>query len=125
VRIFTTRSFNRLRLAQEVGCVALINAVEEMNKGIWDASLGSHLYKKRVALQGRGKKGGARTLLAFKCDDKAYFLYGFAKSQRGNITYKEKQVLKLLARELISYDDEKLNKALKHGALTELEIGKI
>jgi hypothetical protein len=35
-----------------------------MNDGLWDANLGGEVYKKRVALSGRGKRGGARRLVS-------------------------------------------------------------
>jgi hypothetical protein len=47
--------------------------------GLIDADLGGHIVKKRVALPGRGKSGGARTLLAYRLGDRAFFVYGFAK----------------------------------------------
>jgi hypothetical protein len=39
-------------------------AVVEMEQGLIDADLGGGVVKKRVALPGRGKSGGARTLVA-------------------------------------------------------------
>jgi hypothetical protein len=80
------------------------------------------VYKKRVALAGRGKSGGARTLVAFKRDDQAFFIYGFAKSQRSDISAKEKQALKRMARELFGYSDKQLRQALNHGTLIEIEV---
>ena len=57
-------------------------AVAEIGQGLMDANLGGYVVKKRVALGGRGKSGGVRTLLAFKIRDKAFFLYGFAKTSK-------------------------------------------
>lgn len=37
---------------------------DEMERGLIDADLGGHVVKKRVAIGGRGKSGGVRTLLA-------------------------------------------------------------
>jgi hypothetical protein len=37
-----------------------------MEQGLIDADLGGGLFKKRIALPGRGKSGGARTLIATK-----------------------------------------------------------
>ena len=85
MRTFTTRAFSRLDVAGKLSGEELIRAVAEMNDGLWDASLGGQVYKKRVALAGRGKSGGARTLVAFISKDKAVFMYGFAKNQhQGN-----------------------------------------
>ena len=111
MRIFTTRAFSRLDVAGELSDTDLILAVAEMNDGLWDANLGGQVYKKRVALAGRGKSGGARTLVAFKSDDKAFFMYGFAKNQRSNIVAKEKQALKRMAGELLEYGDKQLRQA--------------
>ena len=122
MRIFTTRAFSRLDVAGELSDTDLIAAVAEMNDGLWDANLGGQLYKKRVALAGRGKSGGARTLVAFKSDDKAFFMYGFAKNQRSNITAKEKQALKRMAGELLGYSDKQLRQALGHGTFIEIEV---
>ena len=122
MRIYTTRAFSRLEVAGELSDDDLIKAAAEMNDGLWDANLGGQVYKKRVALAGRGKSGGARTLVAFKRDAQAIFMYGFAKNQRSNIGPKEKLALKRMASELLTYKDQQLMKALKHGTLIEIEV---
>ncbi len=101
---------------------ALAAAVAEMEAGLIDARLGGQVVKKRVALPGRGKRSGARTLVAFKQDEKAFFVYGFAKNERANISDKELKALKLLAKELLNYPAEMLAKAIKAGELIEIEV---
>ena len=93
-----------------------------MNQGLVDAHLGGHVVKKRVALPGRGKRGGGRTLLAFKQGDKAFFVYGFAKNERANISAKELRALKLLAKELLNYPAGSLTTAINAGELIEIEV---
>lgn len=122
VRIFSTRAFSRQGVAGKLTEADLIAAIAEMNDGLWDASLGGQVYKKRVALAGHGKSGGARTLVAFKRDERAFFMYCFAKNQLSNITTKEKQALKRMARELLGYGDKQLNGALEQGALIEIKV---
>lgn len=68
-----------------MGDAALCTAVAEMAAGLVDADLGRGLLKKRVALPGRGKRGGARTLVATNRGDRWFFLYGFAKNERGSL----------------------------------------
>jgi len=51
---------------------ALSKAVHEIEKGLFETSLGSGLYKKRVAREGQGKSGDYRTLLAFLANEKAF-----------------------------------------------------
>jgi len=116
-----TRWFAKWAAGQQLTDAALIAAVLEMERGLVDAELGGQVVKKRVALPGKGKRGGTRTLVAFRRGDRAFFIYGFAKNERANISAKELQALKLLARELLSYSPPALVKAIQAGALLEVE----
>ena len=93
-----------------------------MEKGLIDAKLGGQVVKKRVALPGRGKRVSTRTLVAFRQGNKAFFIYGFAKKERTNISDKELRALKMLAKELMSYTTATLTKATKAGELIEIEV---
>jgi len=88
MRIFKTKWFQKWAKKEKVSQKALQRAIEEMERGLVDADLGGHVYKKRVAIQGRGKSGGVRTLIAYQVKDKAFFIYGFAKNKRANISDK-------------------------------------
>ena len=57
----------------------LLNAVDEMERGLIDADWGGSLSKKRIALPGRGKRGNTRTLIAAKREDRWIFLTGLKK----------------------------------------------
>ena len=50
----------------EVTDEALNDALAEMERGLLGDRLGANIYKKRISIKGRGKSGGARTLLVFK-----------------------------------------------------------
>lgn len=120
MQFFCTRAFSRLEVARQLSDADLRAAVVEMNSSLWEAALGGQVYKKRVALNGHGKRNCARTLVAFKPDDRAFFIYGFSKNQRGNITLKESLALKRPAAELLRSSAEQLEQALKLGALIEI-----
>jgi len=60
--------------------------------------------------------------LAFKQGDKAFFIYGFAKNERANVSDKELRALKMLAKELLNYSAAALTKATKAGELIEIEV---
>ena len=92
-----------------------------MERGLIDADLGGHVFKKRIAMAGRGKSSGARTILAYRLDDKAFFIYGFAKNVKANISKEELKALKRYASELLSYDENELKKAVKQGELIKVE----
>jgi len=77
--------------------------------------------KKRAAIQGQGKRGGLRTIIAFKVDDKSFFMFGFAKNQKDNIDKKELKALKLMAKDLLNYLDKQLKQAIKANELIEVK----
>lgn len=96
-------------------------SVEEIEQGLIDAFLGSHLIKKRVARKGQGKSGGYRTILAYVEGEKAFFLYGFAKNEAENISSEELRALQLIGAQFLSYDDEKIVYLIEEGEVFEIE----
>ncbi|WP_255437727.1 type II toxin-antitoxin system RelE/ParE family toxin [Comamonas flocculans] len=93
-RVFKTRYFQRWMRKTELADAALCKAVQEMAAGLIDADLGGGVVKKRVGLAGRGKRGGVRTLLATNKGSRWFFVFGFEKNERDNISDDELQALK-------------------------------
>lgn len=120
MRVFKTRQFDRWARKEGVTDPTLWAAVVEMENGLIDADLGGHVVKKRIALPGRGKSGGARSLLAYRLGDRACFVYGFAKNERDNIDDRELKALKLLASALLGWTPEQTRNALREGKLIEI-----
>ena len=92
----------------------------EMVRGLIDADLGGHVVKKRVAIPGQGKRGGVRTLVATRRAERWFFVYGFRKNERENVTDIELKALQGLAKELLSLDDSGLIRALAAGEIVEI-----
>ena len=122
MQAFKTRTFAKWASRAGLDDDALATAVQDMQGGLIDAHLGGEVVKKRLALPGRGKRGGVRTLIAFRQDEKAFFIFGFAKNVRANVSNDELKALKLLAQELLSYSATSLNKAVQAGELIEIEV---
>lgn len=120
IRIYKLKWFKRWASKEGLSDSLLKLAIAEMQQGLVDADLGANVYKKRVPLLGQGKSGSLRTLIAFQVDNKAFFIYGFSKSTRSNINVKEMKSLKLLAKELLNYSEEKLKKAIDSGSIEEV-----
>lgn len=76
--------------------------------------------KKRLALPGRGKRGGARTLVATNKGDRWFFLFGFEKNERANITVEELDGLRVITRQLLGMTSEQLDEAVRDGSLQEI-----
>ena len=64
-------------------------------------------------------------LVAFKMLDKAIFLYGVPKNERGNINKKEEKALKRLANVFFNYSESQIDDAVKTGDLIEVYNEKI
>jgi len=122
MQAFKTRTFAKWANGTGLDDDALAMALAEMDRGLIDARLGGEVVKKRLALRGRGKRGGVRTLVAFRQDEKAFFIFGFAKNDRANISNDELRALKFLAKELLNYSATSLTKALQTGELIEIEV---
>jgi len=121
MRIIKNKVFHKWAVKEELSDAAILAAVNEMERGLIDAELGGHVVKKRIAVDGRGKSAGVRTILAYKAGSKVFFVYGFAKNIRSNISSSELKALKYLAKELLNYSDTALNVAIKKGALIEVK----
>jgi hypothetical protein len=96
MKLHKNPQFNRWAKKAGLGNADLCQAAQEMSDGLYEADLGSGLFKKRIARTGQGKRGGFRTLIAFNRRDRWVFLYGFAKNDRSNISDDEKEALKEL-----------------------------
>ena len=119
-RVFKTRHFARWMRKTELTDAALCEAVREMSQGLIDADLGGGLVKKRVGTAGRGKRGGARTLLATNKNNRWFFVLGFEKNERANIDADELEAMQELAAQLLVRTHEELEVALADGALKEI-----
>jgi hypothetical protein len=99
----------------------IVDAAQEMVQGLIDANLGGRLVKKRVALRGRGKSAGARTIVATKFEQRWVFLFGFEKNERSNIDANELKVLQELAASLLDLDQQAIEVAINAGQLFQLQ----
>ncbi|MCX7162566.1 MAG: type II toxin-antitoxin system RelE/ParE family toxin [Rhodocyclales bacterium] len=120
MRAFKTRTFQRWAGKAGVTDAALLDAVAQMERGLIDADLGGNLYKQRVALPGRGKSGSTRTIIATQFAGVLFFLYGFEKSDRDNITAKELALYQRFARELLGMNESQIATAFAGQVLTEV-----
>ena len=121
MRILKTRYFSKWASKERLTDKSLKAAVAEVEDGLVDAHLGGHLIKKRVAIPGMGKSGGTRTILAITLGGHAFFIYGFTKNARSNISSEELKALKLIAKELLGYREKSIELALSSGALVEVK----
>jgi len=119
--IYTTRWFDRWARKQGLAASSLCAAVQEMEKGLFDADLGGGLFKKRIAKPGQGKSGGFRTLVATNKGSRWIFVYGFPKNERSNIDKDEQEALRKLATHLLALTAQAVATAKLAGELIEVD----
>ena len=119
-RVLKTRRFSRWMRKTLLKDAMLLNAVAEMEAGLVDADLGGGVFKKRVALPGRGKSGSVRTLIATNKGSRWIFLYGFEKNERDNITKAELKALQNVADDFLNLAESILEEVIAGGHLAEV-----
>ena len=120
-RIFKTDFFMRKTKKMEIDDTTIALAVDEMSVGLIDADLGEKVYKKRLPLPGRGKSGGARTIVATEKDGHWFFLYAFAKNDRENISAAELRAFREAAAAYLSMNDKQLDDLCEDELLSEVK----
>ncbi|HEY8908078.1 MAG TPA: type II toxin-antitoxin system RelE/ParE family toxin [Rhodoferax sp.] len=119
-RVFKTKTFDRWArklLSDEVLC----EAAREIEQGLYEADLGSGICKKRVAIAGKGKSGGTRTLVAKQHAAAIFFLLGREKSSPGtDFPDAVVEVAKFVGASLQNLPMSKLDDMTETGALKEI-----
>jgi hypothetical protein len=116
-----TKHFAKWAKKQNIPDTELANALNEVENGIYETNLGGHIIKKRIRFQGRGKSGSGRTIICYKHADRSFFVHGFAKNEKSNLSSKELHAFKELAKVLLSLSNEKLKIAVKNGNFIEVK----
>src|SRR5271154_3800528 len=106
------KPFVRFARKAALGDNALKKAVSDAERGLIDADLGGGVVKQRIARAGGGKSGGFRTIILFRAATRACFVHGFAKSEQDNIRDDELAAFKMLAAEMLGYDEAALARAI-------------
>ena len=99
---------------------ALKDAIVEMEQGLIDADLGQCVFKKRIGVNGLGKSSSVRTVIAFRLEFRAIFIYGFAKNNKAALTNNEELNLKQLAKAYLGLDEQEMKIVVNIGELIEV-----
>ena len=102
MRVYKSRWFQRFARKEGIADAVLCEAVARAEKGQIDAGLGGEVIKQRISRPGHGRSKGYRTIILFRRGARAFFVYGFAKSQRANIDDDEKEQFKEAAKRVLA-----------------------
>ena len=123
LQILKTKGLARFARHEGITDSSLREAIDRAEVGLIDADLGGGLIKQRVARRGQGRSGGYRMLVAYRIKERAVFLYGFAKSERENISADELHDLRQLGSNWLNASAQQITGAIKDGALQEVLRG--
>ena len=121
LQTFKTKAFARFAAREGLEDAALCEAVRRARSGLIDADLGGGVIKQRIARKGGGRSGGFRTIVLFRRGALAFFVYGFAKSDRENLRRDELETYRLLADRYLALDARGLAAAQAAGAIVEVK----
>lgn len=121
MRIIKTKFFTKWSIKNEISDNSLIKAAQEIVEDNYEANYGGGIIKKRIANKGRGKSGSVRTIIAFKKGTSCFYVFGFEKSDKSNISQNEEKAMKIIAKELFAYSEDELNKLINDKALIEVK----
>ncbi len=100
----------------------LLEAIDDLEKGLSIADLGGNIFKLRVKRPGKGKSAGFRTIVIYKKKDIAIFLYGFGKNEKSNISKTELQYFKKMGNDLLVLNSKQLTGSIEKQILFNLEV---
>ena len=121
MRVIKTKDFLKWADTEGLTDKALHDAVGELEQGLFDANLGGNVYKKRIAIKNRGKRSGVRTIIATRLRGVVFYMYGFSKGAKVNISNRELKALKMLAKQLLRYSNNDIEKAITAGEFFEVK----
>lgn len=117
-----TKGFSKWAEDQGLSFDDLTKALEEVENGSFEASLGGKIIKKRIRFAGQGKSKSGRTIICYQKDMMAIFIHGFAKNEKSNLSSKELEALKEFAKVLFAYSEDDIQTSINKGALIEVVI---
>ena len=120
MRIFKNAWFGRFVRKEKISADSLWDAVERAERGLIDADLGGGVIKQRIARPGAGKSKGYRTIVIFRKGDKAFFVYGFPKSELGNIADDELEQFKNAAKSILALSEDQIRQLVERGQFEEV-----
>ncbi len=120
MRIFKYKTFEKWAKEQGMSDDDLKQAISEIEKGLIDANLGGNVYKQRIGVHGKGKRGSHRIIILMKIQDKAIFAHGFSKGKKGNIKPNELEGFKVMAEAFLGLSDEQITMLVDEQKLIEV-----
>lgn len=118
---YKLRDFAKWAKKEGISDDELAVVVSEMSRGLLGDRLGAHIYKKRIKVEGRGKRGGARAIVLYKDKDVTLFLYGYLKKDQADISQNEERQLRVFASDFMKLSSADRTRLKTQGKLIAIE----
>ncbi len=119
--MYKSKPFARFARKARITDAELWKAARLANEGVMDADLGGGVIKQRIARPGEGKSGGSRSIILFRKDDRAVFVFGFEKKDLANIKANELAAFRELAEVILGYTTAEMTQRVQDGALLSVD----
>jgi hypothetical protein len=114
--------FQRFARKEGIAISELCEAVSRAERGLIDADLGGGVIKQRLARAGQGRSGGYRSIILYRQGNVSFFVYGFPKNERDNISEEELKAFRDLAKIMLHYSNAQIDDALTNQKLREVKV---
>jgi hypothetical protein len=94
-------------------------AISSVKTGV--ITFGGGVIKQRIARPGESKSKGYRSIVLYRKGDKAFFVYGFPKSDLGNIRDDEQEQFKKAAKSILALSDDHIRQLIENGHFEEVK----
>ena len=122
MKTLTTKWFKKWAKKSKLKDQNLLDTISNLQDGLSSSDLGSNLFKVRVKREHSGKSSGFRTIVIYKEDDRAIFLYGFGKNERDNISKTELLYFKKLGNDFLALSLEQIEELIDKQSLFDIEV---
>jgi len=121
MNLYKTRPFARIAARAGLTEAALKKSAEEMSLGLIHADLGDFVFKQRVALPGRGQRGGGRIVVVVSPrEDRYIFVHCYLAKDRDNLAPGEETAFRELGRLYLNLSGADMEAAVMNGLLEEI-----
>jgi hypothetical protein len=122
MKILSTKWFKKWAKKSKLKDQNLHDTVSNLEDGLSTADLGSNLFKVRVKREHSGKSSGFRTIVVYRKDDRAIFIYGFGKNEKDNISKNELLHFKKLGNDFLMLTPEQIEELIDRKSLFNIEV---
>ncbi len=126
VLVYKNKAFARFARKARITDADLWKAAQPANDGSIDADLGGDVIKQRIARAGQGKSGGSRSIILFKRNKRAVYVYGFEKKDLANIKANDLVAFRELAAIVLGHTEAEMARFVDDGVFFRVqeEVGR-